>query len=296
MECNFDLQNIIARISKLNKKEKLHILNILKIHQKDYTKNAYGYFFNLGTLENDVLYKVSKCLELIETNRDLIWEMDKRRDDMLVHYKTLIEERLKSTIAENRQKYVNMLMLHPSSSEMKISIRRVMKIKKRVYHDESVDPDVLLKEHNKARKYPKNSVYYRLLTCCKPKRYNRGKDDQEQSDSEDRGKEHVDASSEYDNVDDDDGANSELHSDDIEVQSVKNEYSNSDDESTSDKEEYQSDIDNTSVKEESIDEYTVMSKRTSRQEEKMSFYRRLLNMKGFEFDKTSILKREDYIT
>lgn len=304
MESNIDVQNIVSRISKLNKKEKLHILNILKIHQKDYTKNAYGYFFNLSTIEHDVLKKVCKCLELIETNRDLIWEMDKRRDDVLVYYKSLIEDKLKTTIAEKYSKYLDLLRIHPMNSDLDISFRRVIKIKKRIIYDEDVDPDELMKEYTKSMKYPKNSVHHRILACCKSiKSKNRTRkisddDDTTQSIQINDSSEAVDAYSEGNmsvaSDTEDVGTDSHSLKDSNESESI--EGSDTD----NDIEDDQTEPDQTEP-DKSIDEQTQetrterSSKKKEKKEEKMSFYRRLLNMKGFEFDKTSVLKLEDYI-
>lgn len=305
-----DVQGIVSRIAKLNKKEKLHILNILKTHQKDYTKNAYGYFFNLATIEDDALDKVCKCLELIEKNRDLIWEMDKRRDDVLIYYKSLIEEKLKSTIADKHTKYANMLRIHPMNSDLSISFRRVIKIRKRVHYDEDVDPDVLMKEHMKSKKYPKNSVYHRLMTCCKSLRSNRHS---RKETDDDGGDVYNDASADAyseggvggsEDVGGDEYEETDIRNDLSDSHSMKDSDSNSlNGEESDTRSEVEQDIRDDDDDDQSIDEQTqtqaTETERTQsskKQEEKLSRLRRLLNMQGFEFDKTSMLRREDYIT
>ena len=42
-ERSFIIKDIIQRIGKLQKKEKMHILNIFKSHKIDFTKNSNGY-------------------------------------------------------------------------------------------------------------------------------------------------------------------------------------------------------------------------------------------------------------
>lgn len=298
-----DVHSIISRISKLNKKEKLHILNILKTHQENYTKNAYGYFFNLTTIDDDVLEKVCKCLDLIEKNRDLIWEMDKRRDEVLVYYKSLIEEKLKDTIADNYSKYISMLRVHPINSTITISHRRVKKIRRRVQHDENVDPDVLMKEHLKSKKYPKNSVYHRIMTNCRTARSNRvsrkkEKDDDGHNNDSNDGLSEVESEEIGGDLSDNDGSSLK---DDIVSDSVDNDSDNdflSNADSNSIKNEGEEEEDN-SIHEQSIDDQTEGGKQTARsskkRDEQMSFYRRILNIKGFEFDKTNVLKREEYV-
>lgn len=300
---NIDVTNIVSRISKLNKKEKLHILNILKTHQKDYSKNAYGYFFNLATIDADVLEKVRKCLALIETNRDLIWEMDKRRDDVLMYYKSLIEERLKTTIAEKHSKYINMIRIHPLKSDLSISFRRVIKIKKRVCSDENVDPDVLMKEHTKTKKYPRNSVYHRLMTCCKAlKSNNIIRKETEDGDIGDAVPD-IDSTEYADIYSDAVGGDSDGVVEQCDDADLKNEFNDIQSSKESDSESVDESVDNPSEvnndngeeSEEEDTHTTTEIEATKKQEEKMIFYRRLLNMKGFEFDKTSMLKREEYI-
>ena len=50
--------NIVNKINKLTKKEKVHILNILKEHKIDYTKNSHGYYFNLYNISEDIIKKL----------------------------------------------------------------------------------------------------------------------------------------------------------------------------------------------------------------------------------------------
>lgn len=100
----FDIKDIISRISRLNQKEKVHILNILYTKNIEFTKNANGYFFNFLNIENDVIEKICNCLTLIEENTDLIKEMDRRRTELLQYYKLLIEERLQNNLQKEKRR------------------------------------------------------------------------------------------------------------------------------------------------------------------------------------------------
>jgi hypothetical protein len=151
-----DYKDLINKVKRLTPKEKHHILSIFKKYNIDFTKNSNGYFFNLDTIEPHIIDKVSKCVDLIEQKRELIFNLDKKRDHYLEYYKTLIESKLKETINKKREQYINKLILIPIDtyiSKKKPKFNRVII---------TGDPDVLMKEHLKSKKYHKNSVYYRL--------------------------------------------------------------------------------------------------------------------------------------
>jgi len=157
------IKTLINSINKFTLKEKFHILKILKNNNIDYSRNSYGYFFNLNNLEDDIFYKLSKCIELIECNRDIIKQMDKKRDDLINYYTHLIETNLNKTKREKLENYINSLILNDIQTEIQIRIK-----KKHVKKENEVDPDILMKEYIKRlNKYPKNSVYHRILTRIK---------------------------------------------------------------------------------------------------------------------------------
>jgi hypothetical protein len=150
------LRELISKIKRLTVKEKHHILSIFKKYNVEYTKNSNGYFFNLDKINNNILDKVFKCVDLIEEKRELITTLDKKRDTYLEYYKNLIENKLKETINKKKQDYIKQLILIPSN----ISIKK--KFVKKVARFSNLDPDVLMKEHNKSKKYNKSSVFYRI--------------------------------------------------------------------------------------------------------------------------------------
>jgi hypothetical protein len=150
------LRELISKIKRLTSKEKHHILSIFKKYDVEFTKNSNGYFFNLDKVDESILDKVSKCVDLIEQKRELITSLDKKRDSYLEYYKNLIENKLKETINKRREQYINQLVLIPDNIPIK------KKIKKSVRIISNVDPDILMREHNKSKKYNKNSVYFRI--------------------------------------------------------------------------------------------------------------------------------------
>lgn len=165
------LRDLISNIKRLTTKEKHHILSIFKKYNVEYTKNANGYFFNLDKIDSDILDKVYKCVNLIEEKRELITTLDKKRDSYLEYYKNLIENKLKETITKKRDDYIKQLILIPS--DMCIKKKSV----KRVTRFSNLDPDILMKEHSRPKKYHKNSVYFRLnqRIVALSRKSNRGK-------------------------------------------------------------------------------------------------------------------------
>ena len=91
-ERSFIIKDIIQRIGKLQKKEKMHILNIFKSHKIDFTKNSNGYFINCFTVSDNVIQKIHDCLELIEKNSDLIKDNERKRSELISFYKRILEE------------------------------------------------------------------------------------------------------------------------------------------------------------------------------------------------------------
>lgn len=151
------LRELISKIKRLTVKEKYHILSIFKKYNIEFTKNSNGYFFNLDKIDESILEKVSKCVDLIEQKRELIYTLDQKRDSYLEYYKNLIENKLKETINKRKDNYINQLILVPSKTYIK---KKQTKFIRKVNIVD--DPDILMKEFNKSKKYHKNSVYFRL--------------------------------------------------------------------------------------------------------------------------------------
>lgn len=161
------VKTLINKIKSLNTNEKIHILSILKAHNIDYTKNYNGYFFNLDKIDESIANKLNQCIELIETNRDLIFSLDRKRDEHLKYYKTLIESKLNETIASKTKNYVCKLIVKSDESFRPYIKKKnkILCIKKK--ENKIIDPDLLIKEYNSQQKYNKDSVYYRLFQICK---------------------------------------------------------------------------------------------------------------------------------
>lgn len=289
-----DVKNIILRINHLSHKEKHHILNILKANNIEYTKNTNGFFFNFLKIKDDTVDKIIKCLELIEKNCNLIKEMDKRRNDLIKHYKIIIEEKLKTSFEKRRNEYVKYLSLKNHEANINYDIKRVIHIRrnKKFLTKNSNQAELMLKEYQKSQtKFKKNSVYHRIYSTIKSnKRYTEPKVDNESNDVND----------DYKIIDEN---NEEIEIDENidEIENIENieeiEHYISDDENKSEI-SYISDNSNDNS-DDSDHETTITNKNTIKQkiETDIKFYKNLLYQQGFSFDdnKKCFLVRETYI-
>ena len=166
-EDSFHIKDVIQRISKLQNKEKIHILNILRMSKVEFTKNSNGYFFNFLNIDKNIINEICNCLDLIEKNSDILKELERRRSELLNYYKNLIEERLNNNIKQRRNEYIKKLHVK-NDCNLQITIKPRSKIKRRYKYDVNTDPDVLIKDYIKSKNtFNKNGVYHRIVTSIK---------------------------------------------------------------------------------------------------------------------------------
>jgi hypothetical protein len=268
-----DVREVIERVHNLNSKEKLHILNILKIHNKSFTKNANGYFFNMYDIENNVLEKIYKCLELIEENRDVINEMDKRRDELLAYYKQVIHDKINASLSKLKQEYTSNIMLKPSKNNIEMCYTRIRRINR--YESSSNDPDVLLKEYVQKQTISKNSIFFRMKARMKEMstgkiRYKRDTNDdvEETADFAYQDPDHLEHEPD---TDQDLEPEPEIDNDNDDEDNAFNE---------DDTGEGDDDVDN----EDDDDEGASHDGDTEEREREIMFYKKILNNSGFVFD------------
>jgi hypothetical protein len=295
------VKTLINKIKSLNINEKIHILSILKTHNIDYTKNYNGYFFNLDKIDENIANKLNQCIELIETNRDLIFSLDRKRDEHLKYYKTLIESKLNETMASKTKNYVNKLIVK-SDESFRPYIKKKTKVLCIKKKDNKIsDPDLLIKEYNAQQKFNKDSVYYRLFQICKvsarkikittsSENFNYNLSDMQ--DEGDYTENFEDAKEDIEDIDDSEEVG-ELEIDDIESHAIDSK-DNVDDEFCTDDADIDDDID-INDKEDSDNEDTEDD---NQDKLKLEFYKNLLKINhGFEFDYDKDVKMtyEEYI-
>lgn len=153
-----NVNKIITKTKNLTNNEKIHILNILLNYNVEYSINHSGYFFYLEKISDEIINKILKCINLIEEKSDLISNLDRKRNQHLEYYKSLIENKLKETITLKKEALIDSLRLIQHSS-LQFIIKK--KYSKEIQSSE-VDPDKLMKEHLKKHKYKKLSIHHRI--------------------------------------------------------------------------------------------------------------------------------------
>lgn len=294
-----DPRDIIARIDKLYPKEKRHILNILKQYTNDYTKNENGYFFNLARIDEEVIEKISKCLELIEKNIDLIHEMDRRRSELLAYYKNIIEEKLVMTIREKKDQYMKTIYKQPQNTNIILEIKRINVVKRKRLYEDIIDPDDKIKEYNSSlTKFVKDTVYWRLFAKSKALKTNRNINNNIRE--RDDGDYICDVEGKEDDLDgdinlDDTGDVLDDEVDDIDIGDVDIDEEFETHEDVDDAEvdvdvecdgDLNIEIEETEGDTESVEIQKMISKTNT--DSDLAFYKRLLNLQGFAFEDDSV--------
>jgi hypothetical protein len=319
----FDIKGLISKIVKLTSKEKIHILNILKRHKIEHTKNSNGYFFNLETVDISILEKMFKIIELIETRREEICDLDKRRDEKLEFYKSLIEKKLNNTININKTNVLEKLFITDEMNFKKFIKKKLSKYKNFINKkdDSKIDYELLMKMQSKNKKYHKDTVYYRINEIIRTQnrscRHIKSTPDDTSNTGDDRGgdDDRGDIDDRGDDVGDDGGDDVKEIEEDIEkeieedIEKEIEEDSDTEDEigeyyhdeDEDDKGELKTindddDEDQENAQTDTPTETQTVTLSVSRKN-KLDFYKALLNNKGFSFDynKDVRMKEEEYI-
>lgn len=282
-------KNLITSINRFTLKEKYHILRILKNHNIDFSKNSYGYFFNLNNINDEIFNKLWKCVDLIECNRDIIKHMDKKREELINYYTSLIENNLIKTRKEKLDLYIQSLNVFDIDSPIKYKIQ-----KRNIKKECDVDPDILIKEYLKKNKYPKNSVYHRILNKIKNSKSLKflEKDNEESNEVDD-------LSSDYEF----DGENENYENEDngidvvpaeLEDNENTNDLNNEVNEKTNDIDIYENESDYSDDEE---SENIELQEEEILYQHNLNFYKKLLNKQGFVFNENlkCILQFQPYI-
>jgi hypothetical protein len=316
-----NVNKIISKTKNLTDNEKRHILNILLTYKVEYSKNQSGYFFYLEKISNEIIDKILKCIDLIEEKSDLIYNLDKRRDEHLEYYKSLIENKLKETINLKKKALIDNLRL----IEEPFYIIKKKTSKKVQFTDE--DPDKLMKEHLKKYKYKKDSIYYKISqVMIQMSRKNKRRHVKEDRSGGDGFNEDSKSSDGGDVIGGDDIGGDDIGGDDIgddiggddigddiggddisedfnESDLEDNEYYNSDSDSDEESDSFDtSNIEHTETEQTETETQTKtktrkLKKKTKISSNEMDYYKNLLKKGGFKFDddKEVIMIKEKYI-
>ena len=288
-------KELISKVKTLTDKEKHHVLSIFKKYNIEFTKNSNGYFFNLDKIDKDVIDKVIKSIDLIEEKRQLIYTLDKKRDEHMEYYKLLIENKLKETLKIKQHSYINTLIITPDFDPLNF-IKKKSNIPIKIKSKEE-DPDILIKAHLKSQKYHKNSIYYKILQSFKLSKEpstntNYGSYD------EDNYADDIDIDDVVEDVEDVEDVEVDVDvdiSDDIDADAADvdvDEYYKEDIQSDSESIETDHDHDDTENTETKTDMKNKLKNAVD-----LDFYKNLLKQTGFKFDddKDILIKPQAYI-
>jgi hypothetical protein len=296
-----DQSLLLSQIHNLTYNEKTHILNILKKNNVEYTKNVNGYFFNLDNINPSIIDKVKKCVDLIEEKRDLISSLDKTRDLQIKYYRDLIDAKFKETSDNKYNMYITKLTIINVSNNINYAFKKKYK---KIKSQSDVDPDILMKEYNKSKKYKINSVFFKIAQIIY---YSRRKSKCNFNEIEDKYNfNEIDNEIEINNVDEE--IDLEENSDKIDFDG--NEIDEVDDE-VDDKvdvdDEVDDEVDDDEVDDDEVDDkgsiFSLDSEiktdfvKTEISLFEMDYYKNLLKKDGFKFDddKEVIMNKEAYI-
>ena len=293
---NEKIKELIVKISKLNQKEKKHILNLLISKNLEFTKNANGYFFNLNSHQVsieliDLLYE---NITLMEKRRNIIIDIDKTRDIMINECKKLIESNLNESIKLKIEQYNNKIKIQ-NNTDILINFSKITNT--RTEQKEESD-------ENEKKGYSKNSIYSKILSSLRSSIIrNKTKQEKDRNDNFDD----IDNVSNYgfndDDMADDDNdiidndiidndiINVDIDDDDIENNLENNDFieNNLENDELDDLIEINDIIDN---------EINIENENDITNEDEKLYYKKLLNNHGFKFDedKHCLLVYQEYIT
>jgi hypothetical protein len=152
------IQDLLDRLKMLNKNEKIHIFYLFKRYNVNYTQNSNGIFINLEHVSNDTLTKIINCINIIEEKRDLISELDSKRNMYIEYYKNLMNVKM-SEIEYKKQCEINTML---SIEEDDYNIVKIETVE-----DDNDDEKTSLEYFKnykvyESKNYHKDSVYFRL--------------------------------------------------------------------------------------------------------------------------------------
>jgi hypothetical protein len=134
------LNDILIGVEKLSIKEKKHIFNILMDTECGFTKNNTGYFFNLNSINQDAIKKISDCIDLIYRHRELITKMDNKREEEMIYYKKLIKEKQQLRKKEQDDNIYNTLVIKVNTDIIYEIIKESKIINKIEYTEFKIKP------------------------------------------------------------------------------------------------------------------------------------------------------------
>lgn len=308
-------RKLVNNISILDHNERRHIFHILKKNNVAFTKNQNGYFFNFTNMEEKTLDMLEKCVDVIITHRQELQVLDEKRELQIKEFKEMISNTMKEKILRRTQEEIHKLKLIDNNVSISKNITRKINFKRKYVDPNTIDNE--MKQYSKPPKYPKNTVYWRLLQKINSRtKSNTGKRENPDVGEEKQSQVDDDIIDDIDYSDDlpDDKMTDEFDDDldhdiDVDLDLEMEDENGEDDDDDEDQDENNEDQDDNDIdakeENEEKEENEVFSKRGSRKKqktkneefnEKYLHFKTLLKTKGFTcIENSSKLKEESYI-
>lgn len=307
-------RKLVNKISILDHNERRHIFHILKKNNVAFTKNQNGYFFNFTNMEEKTLDMLEKCVDVIITHRQELQILDEKRDLQIKEFREMISKTMKEKILRRNQEEIHKLKLVEENISISKNIKRKVHFQMKYIDPNTIDHE--MKQYSKLPKYPKNSVYWRLLQKISSrtknnssKKENLDANEEKQTNIDDDIIDDIDysegspaddkLSDDFDDLDNDIDVDVEL---DIDEDNNDDDEDNDEDQDDIDEEKNEEDYENDDKEDvEEIISSKTKSKRkqkTKNEEfnEKYLHFKNLLKTKGFTcVENSSKLKEESYI-
>jgi hypothetical protein len=184
------LKNIINRISELNIKEKINILNFCKNNNIPFSQNINGYFFNFTNSNSNIINELNKLINIIEINKEQVKTAEYQRIQKEEELKKLLKEKESNSQKNEESEKLKKLIIKPNSVYLKINpIYNIRNLNKEaifteqewVYKMKEIDlknKRILRGNYN----IPKNSSYERILKVIRSKKTQYKKEPEEEAD------------------------------------------------------------------------------------------------------------------
>ena len=173
------LKNIINKITELDVKEKINVLNFCNNNNIPFSKNTNGYFFNFTECKYSVIYELNKLVNIIEINKQKIKEVDLQRIKKEEELKILLKKQEFEIQNNINTQQLNKLIIKPDSIFLKINpiynIRNLHKLNtftEQEWNNKMKEIDLKMKRnirgnYNIAKT---SSAYQRILKIIKSKK------------------------------------------------------------------------------------------------------------------------------
>lgn len=241
----------MQQVNSLDKYEKLYLLEILKEKNIEHTKNANGYFFNMNKIPQSERASIMESLNYILQNKNVAMQREMKRKSELDKYRNMVIDTLQTSKHKVNEDYLDKITIEPVGNiclEVRVPVRTYK------------DPDTLIAKYNEERLafIKQHKLYHMLYVKASKKAVNKpdvygGIDDEE-----------------YEDVDDTFIDSTEIDLDVDDIENVFDDVPDSETESIPESEE--SDTEETFLVHQ---DYSRL----------MTFYRELLEERGYEFSK-----------